>query len=257
MTPSVSGSVTYATIAEARAASGLRLIVSTGVPGPWGEAIKSVLDCKGVEYLLAGQEVGGENPALLAWTGQASAPVLAWEDVPPCISCVDQVLLAESIAAPALLPQDPELRAQTLGIILERGGRDGLGWQRRLQITQAVMASGKAPPIMQTMAARYGFSDKAANAAAQGLESRLQWLEARILCQQEAGSRYLVGAALTAADLYVANFVGMLKPLPQELNPMPAPMRASYSLPGPVVPDAVLAFRDLIYQQHIKTPLTF
>ncbi|MEM0952546.1 MAG: hypothetical protein AAGI24_00270 [Pseudomonadota bacterium] len=250
--------ISYASVATARATPGLRLVVSEGVPGPWGEAIKSVLAYKKLDYLLAGQEVGGDNLELVSWTGQASAPVLAWDDLPPCTACVDQVLLAEQLAPdPALLPRDPGLRSEALGILFEMAGRYGVGWQRRLQITQAVLASGQAPPMMQTMAARYGYSEEAAASAPAEIASRLDWLAERLGQQKQHKSRYLVGQALTAADLYVANFIGVLSPLPHELNPMPAPMRASYSLPGPTVPGELLSFRDFVYAEHIETPLTF
>jgi len=248
----------YATVSEARNADGLRLVVSAGAPGPWGEAIKAVLACKDLDVMIAGQEVGGENPELVAWTGQASAPVLAWNDDPPRIGCLEQVLLIEAVAPePALLPGDVGERAFVLGMLTEIAGHYGLGWQRRLQITDAVMAGGDPPAVMQTLAQRYGYSAEAAAASGVAIQTRLDWFASRLDEQGARGSSYLLGETLTVADLYLANFIGLFDPLPHELNPMPAAMRASYSLPGANVPEQLLQHRDAIYRDHIKTPLSF
>ena len=63
----------YASVSEARHMPGLRLVLTAGVPGPWGEAIKSVLHHKGLDYVAVTQEAGEENPELVDWTGQRSA----------------------------------------------------------------------------------------------------------------------------------------------------------------------------------------
>lgn len=35
----------------ARNRSGLRLVLTAGVPGPWGEAAKSIFSLKGIDFL--------------------------------------------------------------------------------------------------------------------------------------------------------------------------------------------------------------
>ncbi len=248
----------YASIEQLRRADGLRLVLSEGLPGPWGEAIKSVLAYKQLEPMVGGQQVGGDNAELIAWTGQASAPVLVWNDDPPRIGCIEQLLLLEDIAAtPALFPSTLDERAQVVGMLVEIAGAYGLGWQRRLQIAHMAITSGMAPPFMESMARRYGYSEDAAKAAGEQISWRFSWFEERLLAQVAKGSTYLVGAVVTAADFYLANFVGMFSPLPHELNPMPEPMRQSYNAPGAEVPRALLDHRDFMYAQHIKTPLTF
>ena len=58
----------YVSIEEARDARGMRLIVAEGVPGPWAEGIRGVLDYKSIPYTRGRFEVGGDHSALIAWT---------------------------------------------------------------------------------------------------------------------------------------------------------------------------------------------
>ena len=57
----------YASMKEGRQAGGLRLVLSQGVPGPWGEAAKAIFKVKGLDYLAVAQEGGGENAELREW----------------------------------------------------------------------------------------------------------------------------------------------------------------------------------------------
>ena len=40
----------YISVEEAINAPGLRLVLSAGLPGPWGEAAKAILSYKGLEF---------------------------------------------------------------------------------------------------------------------------------------------------------------------------------------------------------------
>ena len=55
----------YISVTDAIEAPGLRLVLSAGVPGPWGESAKALLAYKGLEYKAVLQEGGGENAELL------------------------------------------------------------------------------------------------------------------------------------------------------------------------------------------------
>ncbi len=252
----------YLSVEEARKLPGLRLVLTAHLPGPWGEALKSVLAMKSLEYVAAAQEAGAENTALVGWTGQASAPVLAWQDEKPRCGWLEQLVLAERLAPEIpLLGRNIGERVQVVGMCREIAGEGGLGWVRRTQLTGTVMASGDAPPFMQVMADRYGYSE-AAYAASEGeLLACLDYFSARLVEQQQHGSDYLVADTVTAADLYLANFIGMLAPLPPELNPMPAHMRQAYSYLTPAMAEALQGtltdYRDRVYRLHIKTPLEF
>src|SRR5215471_17382989 len=123
----------YVGIAEARGMSGLRLVLTAGVPGPWGEAAKAIFQVKRLPFVRVRQDAGAEDPALRDWTGQTSAPVAVWDDERPRCTSLEILMLAERLAPePALLPREAEERALAIGLCHEIVGEGGLGWNRRL-----------------------------------------------------------------------------------------------------------------------------
>ncbi len=165
----------YVSVEEGRAMSGLRLVLTTGVPGPWGEAAKAIFHVKRLPYVRVRQEAGGENAVLREWTGQTSAPVAAWNDEPPCCDSLGILFLAERLAPePALLPADAEERALVLGTCREIIGELGLGWCRRLMLLDALVgglaADAQPPAEIARLAAKYGYSAGAAAAAARSAQ---------------------------------------------------------------------------------------
>ncbi len=52
----------YLSIEEAKGMTGLRLVLTKGVPGPWSEAAKAVLNLRGVHFIAVEQKGGGRNP---------------------------------------------------------------------------------------------------------------------------------------------------------------------------------------------------
>ena len=117
----------YLTVEEARTAPGLRLVLTAGVPGPWGESAKAILAYKGIEFVPVFQEGGGANEALVAWTGQSSAPVAVLEGQPPVSHWLDLLHLAERLQPePALIPEDVSARADVLGLSALIAGVDGI-----------------------------------------------------------------------------------------------------------------------------------
>jgi glutathione S-transferase len=254
--------VEYLSIAEGRQRDGLRLVLTTGVPGPWGEAIKALLAYKSIDYLPVAQEAGAENIELRAWTGQTSAPVVVLDALPPACHWLDQLLLLERRwPAPPLLPGEPEERALVVGLCNEIAGDNGFGWNRRLQLLTPGMAMDPPPENIVRMAGKYGWSHEAHEAALPRLQSISASFDARLQRQAAAGSAFLVGAAVTAADFYLANFIGMIKPLPPELNPMPDYMRRVYQATDEAtaacVTPAMERHRDTMYERFIATPLEF
>ncbi len=252
----------YIGIEQARASSGLRLVLTAGLPGPWGEAIKSVLAHKQLAYVAVAQEAGGENAALVEWTGQASAPVLVWNEEPARCHWLHQLQLAERLQpARPLLGVNVAERVKITGMCNEIAGEGGLGWHRRTQLTGLVISRGEAPAYMQRMADRYAYSEQAYEACEQKLVEILRWFSDELQRQAARQHDYLVGDELSAADLYLANFLGMLDPLPEALNPMPEQMRRAYSYRSEAL-DAALdsslcEHRERVYQRHINTPLDF
>ncbi len=252
----------YLTVEEAIERPGVRLVLTAGVPGPWGEAAKYILDHKQVAYAPVYQEGGGENAALKAWTGQTSAPVLVVDDLPPVSHWLDLLMTAERIAPePALLPAAATERAVALGLAALIAGVDGFGWNRRLQMFAPLMAMDEPPPAIVRMMGKYGWSREAHAAAGARLVAILAELDRVLAVQAAAGSDYFVGSSVGAVDLYWASFSAMLKPLPPEQNPMPDFLRTTYatiddSLAAAFTP-ALEAHRDRVFARHITLPLDF
>jgi glutathione S-transferase len=254
----------YVEVEEARRLPGLRLVLTAGVPGPWGEAAKAVLHVKRLPFVRVRQEGGGENRALAEWTGQTSAPVAIWNDEPPRTTSLEILHLAERLAPePRLLPEAPEERALVLGTCLEIVGELGFGWCRRLMMLDAVvgrMPEGQSPPeSIGRLCVKYGYSRAAAAAAPQRVAAILGMLARRLAAAGPDG--FLCGDRLSAADLYWATFAALVAPLPHELCPMPDYMRVMYTTTDPTLLAALdpslLAHRDRVYREHLVLPLDF
>lgn len=247
----------YIELEEALDRPGLRLVLTAGVPGPWGEAAKGVLAVKRVPYTPVRQPPEGKRELLLRWTRQTSAPVAMYEDERPRSGWAEILFLAERLAPePRLVPLDPAERALMLGLSFEICGEQGLGWSRRL----GMLPPGPRPDF-DTMPWRYGLSEAGRVAGADARVNELLALLARQLHEQRAaGRRYLVGESLSALDIYWAAFSNLVQPLPHELCPMPAWLRPIYdSSSRPVdAPDPLLIeHRDRIWQEHLGLPMEF
>jgi hypothetical protein len=225
----------YVEIEAARSMPGLRLVLSAGVPGPFGEAARYCFDVKKIPYVRVRQVPLASDAELLAWTGQTSAPVAAYEQERPRSSWAEILYLAERLASePALISREPEARMRMWGLCHEIAGDGGFGWQRRLMLVHAAISANADPGgVMAHLGRKYGYT-------------------------AEAGHRYFVGDALSAADLYWAAFATLLEPLPEADCPLPAMLRAGYAAPPPVREAAdpvLLERRDFVYRTHIGLPL--
>ena len=253
----------WLTVAEARALRGVRLVLSVGVPGPWGEAAKGLLHVKGVPFHRVIQTPAQPNEELVAWTGASNAPQLVVDDEPPRDRFADLVLRAERLAPePALIPADPRERALLFGLLHELCGEDGFGWSRRLSSFAPLMTLPPEHPgrrFVQPMADRYGWSDAAAQRAPARAAEVVRLFAEQLAAQQARGREYLLGDALSALDVYWAAFAALIAPLPEELCPMPAAFRASYMTSDPLLLAAVtpelLVHRDRVYRRHLELPV--
>ncbi|MDG2304818.1 MAG: glutathione S-transferase C-terminal domain-containing protein [Candidatus Binatia bacterium] len=255
----------YLEVEDGRKRDGLRLVLTTGGPGPWSEAAKGIFQVKGLAFAPVRQVAGEQNQVLQEWTGQSSAPVAVWNDDPPCATSRTILWLAERLAPePALVPRDPEERATCLGVCDEIHGENGFGWCRRLGMFAPIMeALGEkaADSALGFMAWKYGYSPQAAARAENRIVEILGFLAARLARQRDAGRRYLVGDRLTAADIYWAAFAAMVAPLSAEVCPMPDGLRDMYTVRegriAVALDPALIAHRDFIYQEHLELPLRF
>lgn len=249
----------YAEVEEAIGLGGMRLVLTTGVPGPWGESAKYILHVKRIPYTPVRQELGTDSEALRRWTGRSNAPITMYENEPPRSGWAEILAQAERIAPePSLVPADPALRVRMFGLANEICGEAGFGWQRRLMLLAKIGTDGD---VMRTLAERYGFTEKAAAAAAGRTAEILLLLSQQLRAQRSLGSQYFVGDRLTALDLYWTAFALMVEPLPEDVCPLGAGMRATYTLTEPAVRAAadplLLEHRDFIYRTHLSLPLDF
>ncbi len=252
----------FAGLAEVQQAGGLRIVIVEGVPSPWGQAAKTFFELKGVPFLVAAQEPGGANDALLAWSGQAGAPVVAYEEEPPRHGWADILFLADRIAPePRLIPADAGDRALMLGLSHEICGELGLGWCRRLMMMKPAIESGNPPEGMARMAERYRYDAAQANAAPERVAAILKNLAEQLRSQRARGSHFLIGEELSALDIYWAAFANLLDPLPDALCPMPAELRPAFVNQDEGIADALdkalLEHRDFICEEYFRLPMEF
>jgi glutathione S-transferase len=255
----------YLSVAEARGLTGLRLVLSAGVPGPWGIAAKAIFSARNVPYVAVRQEIMQANKELVAWTGRRNAPIAVYNDEPGLDNWLDIVMLAERLGSgPSLLPDDPIDEALALGISAQICGHGGYGWSRRLGMARP--GSAPLPDDTQanraTMMAGYGAGAGDMVAAAPQRAIRiLHGLSRQLHRQREAGSDYLVGDRLSACDLHWAAFSQMVQPLTQAECPFPPGMRDMYDTMPPEVRAAgdpiLIEHRDRIFARHIGLPMEF
>jgi glutathione S-transferase len=251
----------YVSVEEAIARRGWRMVVVGGVPSPWGEAAKGILHIKGIDW--AAVRLVYDSESLKAWAGQRSGPVAIYDDERPRAGWAEILLLAERLApTPALLPKDAAERALVFGLAHEICGEDGLGWTRRLQLIHAGLqnAGGFAPRVAAYLAKKYGHSPATGSAAGARVVALLGMLAARLKAQRAAGSRYYVGNALSAVDIYGATFMALFAPLPHEHCVMDASSRAAFetldAATAAALDPMLLEHRDMIYRERLALPLS-
>ncbi|HEY5679842.1 MAG TPA: hypothetical protein VIS55_07240 [Pseudomonadales bacterium] len=252
----------YLTVDEAKRATGLRLVLTQGVPGPWGESAKALFDLKGVAYHPVAQKGGAANEELLAWTGHRNAPIAILDDEPPRASWLEILFLAERLGeSPRLLPEDIDQRMLVIGLSSEICSPGGFAWQSRMFLLQGMAKAAGDQPENFPMLKDYSYSQEAADRAVASVKPILDRLGRQLDMQAAAGSDYLVGGELTAVDVYWAFFSQLLVPLPEAICPMPGFLRKSYGMLGTQLeepaPASLLAHRDRILERHIALPLTF
>ncbi|MBV8775402.1 MAG: hypothetical protein JO166_24175 [Deltaproteobacteria bacterium] len=254
----------YVEVEQAIAISGLRVVLSPGVPGPWSEAAKGILHVKKLPYTKVRQELGGENLPLLRWSAQTTAPVFVYEDERPRSLWNDQLYLAERLAPdPALIPDSLEQRALMFGLANELCGENGFGWSRRLMMLHTTLSNPNAPAAAKSGAGflgrKYGYSPVFAQAAAQRVAEILRKLNSQLQSQRKSGSRFFIGDRLSALDIYWAAFAALIDPLPDDLCKMSPGFRRMYTCTDPAVAAEttreLMAHRDFVYHQFLELPV--
>lgn len=251
----------YASVEEAKGREGLRLVLTADNPGPWGEAAKALFRLRGVAFLPVRQQAGGDNSALRAWTGQDNAPIAMYQDEAPRSHWLELICLAQRLGSgPSLLPDNMTTRMRMVGLLHEIAGEGGLGWYRRLLIFHPLMQDTELAPLVQRLAARYGYSPEEARKAERRCVEILAALSNELQTSREQGQRYFLGE-LSALDLYWAAFSNMLQPLPQADCPMSDATRRGYThLSAPLaaaLDPLLLEHRDHLWRDIIGLPMEF
>ena len=252
----------YLTIEQAKQESGLRLVLTRDVPGPWSEAAKAVLRWHGLDYQAAEQIGGRDNKELVEWTGHRNAPIALYNDEPPRVRWQEILDLAERLGnGTSLYPQDIDQRIQMVGIASEICNEGGMAWHARmLMLNVTYQVHGDAVFEKNPMFREYGFSEAAVITAIERIEQILEYLAETIKSKKAAGSVYLVGDSMTAADIYWACFSNMLEALPHELNPMPDSLRQGWGALAKGISGydpLLIEQRDAIFEKHLWLPLEF
>ena len=244
---------------DAVKADGLRMTVVGGVPSPWGEAAKGIFHIKGLDWSAVRHDP--RNQQLGEWSQSASAPSVVYNDEPPVSGWREILLLTERLAPlPKLLPEDQAERTLALELSERLCGENGLGWARRLWLIHLGLQEkgGFSKPVSQYLAPKYGYSERAGAAARDRVIEILTTFSERLAAQQTKGSEYFFDCGMTAVDIYVATFAGLLKPLPDEVCAMHPASRAAFSDVDDETLDAgqgLLEHRDLMYANWLEPAL--
>jgi glutathione S-transferase len=243
---------------------GLRLVLISTTPSPWGEAVKGFFHVKKIPYVPVRHPMGQDQSLLRQLTAQESAPVAFYNDERPRSTWPEQLYLAERLNPdPPLIPDNLQDRARMFGWCNELAGETGLGWARREIIFARTLAAAPADDQrfapMRAMARKYNYSAESAQAASQRIVEILRGLSEVFEEQKRRGRNFLIGERLSALDIMWAAFAALIKPLPEELCPMPRGIRAGFNNEDPAIEAALspqlMAHRDFIYREYLELPL--
>jgi glutathione S-transferase len=253
----------YLEVEEAFDLPGLRVVLTPTVPGPFSESAKGILHVKKLPYIKVRQHILGDNPGMVRWCGQTSAPVAIWNHEPPRSTWIEQLFLFERLGPePRLIPADFDLRVLMFGLANEINGENGFTWNRRHIMVRDFTRPGidaQTSAIYKKLGEKYWYSDSAAAAAPGRCAEVMVRLNAQLERQRSLNSRYFIGHSLSALDIYWACVAAMLEPLPDALCPFPEQFRSVYTNTDHVLRAAttglLMAHRDYIYQRYLELPV--
>ena len=209
----------FVTLDEAaKMQEGTRITFIPGVQALYAEALKNICYVKKIPIIRAlhpmmgvDKETGEDRQArLYELTSQTSLPTMLHNEERPRNVWTEQLALAEAIGAPdspLLIPEDFESRVDMFGLCAVVLAEDGLVWNMR------IMNDGP-------LGRKYGYSEVASAAAPAKVAKVLALLDRRLQSQAEQGSKYLVGNAVSAADIYWATMSMCVTATPSDLMPV-------------------------------------
>jgi len=249
----------YLSVEDAEKLTGLRIAFTRGIPGPWGVGARAIFEYKQIPYQPVEQIPGADNEALRRWTGQNAAPCAMLDDERPRSHWSEIILLAERLAPePRLVPEDEDERVTMFGLCHELCGEHGLGWSLRLILLGLQAASGDAGSSV--FATKYG-SGTSIDFSARRFNEIITMLERRLATQKAGGSHFLVGQAVSAADIYWTAFSNMLIPMAPDALPSAVFYKEFGAMLAPYLdsplPQSLIDHRDFIVQHCFSTPMIF
>ncbi len=198
--------------------TGTRVTFAPGFPAIFSEALKNICYVKGVPLIrvlhphMGIDKATGEDrqARLYELTSQTGLPTMFHDQERPRSVWTEQLALAERIGAPGtpkLIPDDVQLRADMFGLCAVVVAEDGLVWNMRIL--------GDNP-----LARKYGYSNQASADAPDKMAAVVSLIDQRLQAQEQRGSRYLVGDAITAADIYWATMSMTILLPPSDIMPL-------------------------------------
>ena len=253
----------FVDVATARSAPGVRLVVSGLVPSPWSEAAKGLFKVAGIPVVAVRRMRDGAE--ITAWTGVDNVPVVVYGAEPARTHWAAITTLAARLAGPdVVIPTDIAARAETMGILHEIAGEEGLGWNARLAMIDVTLTTGGARgfplQVGHRLAERYGYTPEGARRSCARVEQQLQLLQTRLRAQRALGHAYLGGSRISALDVYLATFLTPLSEIPAEDCPALAPalrqaFGCAHEVLGALVPAELAAHRKMIFDRHLTWPI--
>jgi glutathione S-transferase len=254
--------ISWLTLEQALDAPGLRVApLRAGLPSPWSEFARACFHVKHVPYSLVDvRDADRGLRSIKTLTGQASLPVVFWNDERPRSNWLEQLLLAERISFNLrLLPDAPAERARVVGLISELCSEAGFGWHRRVMMIARLLTeptfSERERGIGLYLSQKYLHSTDSVEAATK----RCEEIVAIFAGLMATGHSYLLGPCLTALDLAWAAFAALIQPLPEDLCPMKPLWRDLYTWKPAETPrdtlEGLLSFRERIYRDWLPLPV--
>ena len=234
---------------------GTRVTFVPGVQAMFSEALKNLCYVKKVPvtrvlHPIMGidEKTGKDRQAkLYELTSQTSLPTMFYDDERPRNVWIEQLSLAERIGtkdSPKLIPDNFEHRRDMFGLCAIILGEDGLTWNMRILIDT---------PLAQ----KYGYSEEASSSAPEKISEVITLIDRRLEAQEKQGSRYLVGDALTAVDIYWATMSMTILPVPLEIMPKTKQNQGMlmYFAANSEIPEIANALTERIkdHQQYVLT----
>jgi glutathione S-transferase len=246
----------------AKSADGLRLVLLKGVPSPWSQAVRAIVELKAIDaygvYMRAG------DAAIAGWTGIGNAPVAMFADENPYSGWAEILMLCERLApARPLIPRNVEDRSLMLGFCHELMSQAGLVWNARLLLVETSLSTqggeGFPMPIAQHLGARYGYRPGCAHDAKEQMVAAVAALDRLLQRNRNADRDYYLGSGPTALDIYSMASIDLLLPLPGDQCPMHPRMRTALeSRRGEMealVPTSLKEHRDFMHRMHVPLPI--